>query len=194
MTIELDIPGVEYKPPAPDKDPVPVGHLLHRETEAARVLLAHFRNIIGDDEEAQADMVEGETNLLETIDMAVQRLSELKAMRSALEAAKERIDTRDARFANQEELLRVAVQNALAVAGKKKHEHALATMSRTPTQPGVVITKEEDIPSKYWKRGDPKVDKTLLKADLKAVKKTGGDPIPGAELSDGGETLTIRWR
>ncbi len=193
IVIELDIPGVD-EAPTPVREPVPVGHQLHKEIAVARLLLAYFRNIFADDEGFQADLVEGQTNLHETIEMAVGRLAELETMREALQAARARIDARDARFQNQEKLLRVAIQTALDVAGQKQLETAHATLSRTATPAGVIITSEGDIPSKYWKRGDPRVDKTLLKADLKANKKSGGDPIPGAELSNGGETLTIRWR
>lgn len=49
---------------------------LKRETQAAKVLLAQLADIIGDDEQAKTDTIEGETNLLEAISNAIELLME----------------------------------------------------------------------------------------------------------------------
>ena len=170
---------------------VSAGHTLHREIEAARILLANYRDIIGDDEQAQADTVEGETGLIEAIQRGVGRLSEVEAMIAGLNSRMEKLKARCDRLSKQAEHLRTSLQTAMEVGGRKTVETELATLSRSPTPPKVVVTKEEDIPANYWVRGEPKLDKKTLLADLKSL--SAGKKIPGAELSNGGETLRISW-
>jgi hypothetical protein len=54
--------------------------------------------------------------------------------------------------------------------------------------PKAIILNEADIPSKFWKAQDPKLDR---KAVLDALKAK--EAVAGAELSNGGETIQIRW-
>jgi hypothetical protein len=167
------------------------GHALHRQTEAARILLANFRDVLGDDEQAIADTVEGETDLVEAIQRGVTRLSEVEAMVTGLNSRMEKLKARCDRLSKQAEHLRTSIQTAMEVSGRKTVETELATLSRSRTPPKVVVTKEEDIPAAYWVRGEPKLDKKALLAALKALSQD--EKIPGAELSNGGETLTISW-
>jgi hypothetical protein len=164
------------------------GHQLYRETEAAKTLLAQIGDIIGDDEEAKADAVEGETNLLEAIDLAVQQLVDdmaaIKGLNDYIEkltARKERMQVRVAHF-------RTAIAVALEQAGRKKIEHAAVTLSLRAVAPSVTVIDEAAIPSKFWKAADPKLDK---KAVLTALKEK--QDVPGACLSNGGQTLALTW-
>ena len=167
------------------------GHALHRQIEAARILLANFKDILGDDEQAIADTVEGETDLVEAIQRGVTRLSEVEAMITGLSSRMEKLKARCDRLSKQAEHLRTSIQTAMEVSGRKTVETELATLSRSRTPPKVVVTKEEDIPATYWVRGEPRLDKKALLAALKALPQN--QKIPGAELSNGGETLTISW-
>lgn len=168
------------------------GHALHVQIEAARVLLANYRDIIGDDEQAKADAVEGETNLNEAIHKGVVRLAELDAMRTGIASFLEKLKARDGRLAKQEEGLRTSIQTAMEIAERKTVETDLATLSRSPTPPKVIVVKEDEIPANYWVRGEPRLDKKALLAALKDLPK--GETIPGAELSNGGESLRLLWR
>lgn len=164
---------------------------LHRkldvEAEAAKALLANIRDVIGDDEQAAADAIEGETNLREIISEAIERITELEAFEKAIKDREKALKERRDRFARQAELLRTAVLLAMETAGIKKLEFDHATVSQRPTPPSVTVTDEADIPSRFWVPQDPKLDKKALLDALKA-----GVDVPGAELSNGGLTLSIR--
>lgn len=175
------------KRPAVEQEPSP-SHDLHTEIVAARVLLATYRDILVDDEQAQADMVEGSTDLDGAMRRGIGRLAELRTMRDGLGATLKRLQSRDARFEQQERYLRVALQTALETAGRKNLETDLATISRARVPASVVVTNEEEIPSEYFVRAEPRLSKTKLRDALKE-----GKIVPGAEMSNGGETLHIHW-
>lgn len=163
-------------------------HNLHVETEAARVLLANVRDIIGDDDDAIHDALEGETNLLEAISDAVNRIAELEAHQEALAIQAKALAERKSRFEVQAERVRAAVLVAMGIAELRKLELPQATISRKPVPPKAVITSEAEIPSRFWKPSDPKLDR---KAVLDALKAK--EIVPGAELSNGSETISIKW-
>ena len=155
--------------------------------EAARSLLANIRDVIGDDEEMAATAVEGETSLLEVISNAVDRTEELKAHREAIETRIKDLQTRRDRFEEQEGRIKAAVHVAMSMAELRKIELPQATLSVRAVPPKAEITDEALLPSKFWKPQDPKLDK---KAVLDALKSK--EFVPGAALSNGSETLSVR--
>lgn len=161
---------------------------LEREAEAARSLLANIRDVMALDDGEAMTVVEGETNLIEAIGKAVDRIGELKAHEAAIAELAVSLSTRKARFEQQGDLLRAAVQSAMAAAGMKKLELPQATLTCKAIAPKAIILNEADIPSKFWKAQDPKLDR---KAVLDALKAK--EAVAGAELSNGGETIQIRW-
>jgi hypothetical protein len=161
---------------------------LEIEAEAARGLMLNIRAVIGDDEEAVHDAIEGETNLIETIGSAVDRVAELEAHADALKARIDDLKARKERLSNQAEHIRTALVVAMGVADLKKLELPQATISRRPTPVTVSLINEADIPSRFWKPADPKLDK---KAVLEALKAK--EVVPGATLSNGCETVSIRF-
>lgn len=161
---------------------------LYLETEAARNLLATYSDILGDDDVAKCDAVEGETNLSDALMRAVARLSELDALRSGISAKISRLKERDARFEAQRDNLRTAICVAMEVAGMSRLETDVATVSRKKVPPGIVIVNEAEIPSEFWKPADPKLDRKALLDALKDRKQ-----VPGAQLSNGAETIQVRF-
>lgn len=155
--------------------------------EAARALLANIRDVIGNDEEMAAVAVEGETGLIEAISGAVDRLHELETNCVALEAREKDIHDRRARFEDQAARIKAAIHVAMGHGELRKLELPQATLSLRAVPPKAEITDEAAIPSKFWKAQDPKLDK---KAVLDALKSK--EEIPGASLSNGGETISIR--
>jgi hypothetical protein len=160
---------------------------LKDETEAARVLLANLRDIIGDDEEAAATVVEGETDLFETLAAAVEQIAMDEARAESVASVIKRFSERKSRLEARAERGRAAVAVAMDMVGIKKADlpHAVLTVKATP--PKAIVTDEAAIPSRFWKPSDPKLDK---KAVLDALR--AGEKIDGAELSNGGTTLQIR--
>lgn len=160
---------------------------LSREADAAKALLANIRDVIGDDEEMAADAVEGETNLVEVIAGAVSRVQELEGFAAAICEQMKTLSERKARFERQGEHLRQAVLVAMGHADLKKLELAGATLSRKAVPPKCEIVSEADIPARFWRPSDPKLDRKALLDALKAK-----EAVPGAVLSNGGETLSVR--
>ena len=50
-------------------------HALHKQTQAAKVLLAQFQDLLRDDPEFQGELVDAETDLNEAIDRVVQQIA-----------------------------------------------------------------------------------------------------------------------
>jgi hypothetical protein len=162
-------------------------HALHVETEAAKALLANLRDIIGDDDQAQADAVEGETSLIEAIESGLTRLTELNELHSGIAALIANLKDRGERFERQRDNIRTAICAAMEAGNIKKHEFALATVSLRAVPPKVEITDESLVPSKFFKQPEPKLDK---KAVLDALKAK--EVVPGAVLSNGGLTVSVK--
>ncbi len=160
---------------------------LHNEGEAARALLASIRNVVGDDDEAIADAVEGETNLIEAIDASLDRLAEIEALNEAISSLVKSYKERADRLDHQAEQIRAALSLAMTTAGLRKVERPAGTLSLRAVPPKAIITSEVDLPARFYVEQNPKLDK---KAVLDALK--AGEKIPGAELSNGSETISLR--
>lgn len=155
--------------------------------EVAKSLLANIRDVIGDDEEMALTALEGETSLIESIEKAVERLRTLEAYGEALGAQIKALNERKSRFEAQHERIKASVFVAMGQAELRSLELPSATLSIRPVQPKAEVTDESLIPAKFWKPQDPKLDKIAL---LKALKEK--EAVPGATLSNGGETLAIK--
>jgi phage shock protein A len=155
--------------------------------EAARALLANIRDVIGDDEEMISDAVEGETSLIEAISGAADRVEELDAHCEALEARIKELGERRSRFEDQAARIKAAIHVAMGQAELRKLELPQATISLRAVAPKAEITDEAALPSKFWKAQDPKLDRKAVLDALKAKES-----VPGAVLSNGGETISIR--
>jgi len=176
-------------------DKLNAAETLRRETEAARALLAQFADILGDDAEAKADAVEGQTNLNEAITGALARVVEVEALQAGISQVQQNLEVRYKRLKAQRDNLRTAICVAMEIAvqpdnkGRRRLETALATLSLKDKPQEVQITDEALIPSKYWKPQDPALDKKALKADLKDKVE-----VPGAALDNGGTSLQVTFR
>lgn len=188
---------------------------LQKQLEAARVLRESYAEALGDDAEAIADTIEGETSLFEKMEALLKSAREDRAMIEALDKMAEEIDARKDRFKKRYELKRSMIHSALQVAEVQSREFAIATVSRTKAKLKVHVTDEAFLPAKYFEPQPPKLDKRALDADAlardKALAEAGkiedadarrsaieavareNPPIPGIEISQGSENLTIRW-
>lgn len=159
---------------------------LRSEGEAAKTLLAQYADVVAGDEEAASTLVEGETSLIQAIDRAVARVQELEAHVEAIRTQTDKLTGRRERLERQAEALRAAIVVAMADGGLRKVELAGATVSLTPLRARPVILDEALVPASYWRPGKPTLDRSKLAAAL----AEGG--VPGACLSNGGQTITIR--
>jgi len=165
-----------------------VSRELHIQGEAARALLLNIRGVIGEDEEMAVTAIEGETGLIEAITEALDRVLEVEALAEAIAIQQKALSARKDRLGNQAERIRAAILNAMGAADLKKLELPKATLSRKSAPAKVIITSEADLPSQYL------IEKTELRPDRKRLLEQlkAGFFVTGAELSNGGEQLSIR--
>lgn len=162
---------------------------LKIEADAARSLLLSIRDVVDGDEEATSDAVEGETDLFEAVQRALERLAELNAYTEGLKLHLSAMKARADRFDTQADKIRAALANALDAAGLKKIERDIGTVSLRTSPPKVVVVSEADVPSAYWKEPPPVLDKKAILDALKAKQD-----VPGATLSNQSPSVQIRWK
>ena len=99
-----------------------------------------------------------------------------------------KLQDRKTRAKNRAAKLKGAIDQAFQMAEMKSHQFSIATVSTKKVPPKTSVYDEEKIPSKYWKTPDPVLDKKALADDLKA-----GESVDGASMTNGGQTIQIRW-
>jgi hypothetical protein len=141
------------------------------------------------DEVTLGDTVSGETNLDEALAAVARqvRLDELtvEAIEKRITEMSSRADRHQARINKGRELIAAAMERA----GLKKVPAADVTISLRPVAPKLLLLDEEAVPDAYKVTPAPKVDKAALKAALGE-----GKAIPGATLSNGGVTASLRFK
>lgn len=160
---------------------------LEQQIEAARILLGNLKDVLEGDAELLTGTLEGETNLFEIMEHAVQRLAEIDAMTKSLTTTIDTFVARRQRLKEQAAHIRTSLLGAMDLANLKSRELPSATITRKATAQSVVITNESVIPAKYWEPAPPKLNKKMLLDDLKAAK-----PIDGASLSNAPDTIQVR--
>lgn len=139
-----------------------------------------------DDEQLRADMVEGSTDCDEMLTAIEKRRQEAAAMAGAVATQIDDLDIRQRRFEAREKAMRTFAHRILDAAGLKKRELPIATFSVRAGTPRVVIVNEEWLPDEFVRvKREP--DKTAIKASLVI-----GMAVPGAALSNGEPTLSVR--
>lgn len=161
------------------------------EAEALKLLRLTLGND-ADDAELFRDMVEGETSFFEIIDAIYELIQQDNELITGIKKRIDDLSARKTRIEDRIAMRRAKIEAAIMVYGDKI-ERPEATFSIRQNPPSVVVTDEAAIPAKYWKPGDPKLDRALLSADLKALKdQPDAEPIPGATLNNAPQSLTIR--
>ena len=140
-----------------------------------------------DDPQTLLDTLEGETNLHEALLAIADRVMELKGQAAGVKARIEDLTERKTRLEKSAETLRTVILQAMDTAGLKTVPGDCVTLSMRDTPPGLIVSDEAVIPASYWLPQPPKLDKKALLAALKDKKDA-----PGAELSNGGISLTMR--
>ena len=110
-----------------------------------------------------------------------------EAMAKAAADMAQDMSARAARYKGRSERMRGIVLAAMDAIGERKLEGPDVTVSLTPGRAGVVVSDETVIPDAYWKQPPRVLDKKALGDDVKA-----GVVVPGAELSNGMPSLTVR--
>ena len=142
---------------------------------------------ISDDIGLQLGMLEGETDLFEFMRQIEKARRDATAMAGATATSIADLELRLRRFERREKAMRELAFKLMQFAKLTKHEMPEATYSIRNVPPSVLITDEDALPDhacKFTRRPD----KTKLKELLEH------DSIPGATMSNGATTLSIRTR
>lgn len=194
---------------------------LARQGSAAAVLVEYLRAAHEDDEDLLQDSIEGETDFLETIDIALEQIAEANLMAKAIKEREATLAQRRKRFEDKTKFLRTCIEMAMAQAnGDRDLPFTLVTPGATVTlkegKPKVMIDDESALPAQFWRMPDPVVDKAKLNEYVAQWRAYWADPaaqglpvvedddaegpdhlfpedLPtGVSLSDAGFSLTIR--
>jgi hypothetical protein len=115
-------------------------------------------------------------------------IGEAQANAASTDARISALGVRRSRFQRQHDSYRAATFAIMDALGLTKWKHAEFSASIIPGHPGVVITDEAALPEQFV-RITRAPDKAALKEAL-----SQGEVIPGAELSNGLPTLTLRTK
>jgi hypothetical protein len=159
-----------------------IGAELNRAVEIRQMLQEH-----ADDPQLILDMIEGGSDLPEACVAVYEEICEDEILLAGLTAQIAELQTRKGRIEKSIEGRRNIILMAMDKAGLGTIRSPLATLSIRDVPPKVVITDEAQIPSRFWKAVDPKLDKAAVTAALKA-----GDDVPGATMGNGGIGLSVR--
>ena len=139
------------------------------------------------DDQLISDFLEGETEVLEIMDIIQESITERNIMLTGLKEHIESLLDRKRRFENGIEKLR-AVMTFVAIRSNQKkfiRPHYTASLKETPEK--LKIEDESSIPSSFFKVPAPALDKTALRNALKE-----GQEVTGALLTEKGVTMQIR--
>ena len=164
---------------------------VRKQTEAAKKLVTEIKGI-GEEDDADlvADTIEGETSLVEALEMALAEIDECQVQEIGIKAKIEQFTERKHRTERRRERLTALIEQALIATEQTTMKLPTATLTLAKRGPSVMILNEADIPAKFWKeqeRPAPKLDKKALAAALKE-----NEQVSGATLDNGTVSLTVR--
>lgn len=187
---------------------------LHKATEAAKSLRLDLARLSHGDEQLLADTFEGETTLDVEIRAAVLAIEEDEIFVTGIKAREAELRARRSRLEKRIEATRGLIEQAMVVAHWPTLEMDIGTVSLGKATPRLEIDDESAIPTQFWKREEPTLDKAgltkVLRERQKALEgvariKNLGErtlaeaviddelpPIPGVHMETNGVSLTIR--
>jgi hypothetical protein len=154
--------------------------LLHEQ------LVAEFPDA---DDETLRDTLEGLSSLPEVLAALVRSYLDDLSTAAALGMRISDMQERLGRFETRADKKRALVTHAMERAQFKKLQEPDFTVSLRAVPPGLVVCNEADIPQEFWKPQPAKLDKKGLLTALVA-----GQAIPGANLGNGGTTISVRTK
>lgn len=164
-------------------------HRIASEIEAARALKLSL-GADADDEELLAGMVEGETSLFELAGRVVDAIMQDEELVAGIAARESILKDRKARIKRRITARKAKLEQAILIFGEKM-ELPEATIFLRNNADKMIVTAEEEIPSQFYKRGDPVLDMKGIKDALKALTEAD-EPIPGVMLQASPRSIQIR--
>lgn len=164
--------------------PVLSSDLARVEIEVER-LLADYPELSADPE-LRADMIEGETSLPEVVQRILRVEREAVALAEGLTDFIMKLEERRGVFKRRQDNARKMIQRVLEIADVKTLRLPEATLSIALTPPKVTVSDPDALPDEFMR--------VKREPDLAKIKEALQDQktIPGAYLTNGGQTLKIR--
>jgi hypothetical protein len=175
MTKETDLRKIKYSMPAIEDEITSFLAAMTNENPDVKI-----------DEDFRADLLEGTTDYLDIVDSLILNLHITNAYKDGIKDARARLDQREERLERKIELIRRLLKKMLEMADLRSVKAPSGTVSIGAKPPSVEIVDEGLIPDEYM-RISISPSKTLIGNKLKA-----GEDVPGARLTNGGETLIVR--
>ncbi len=161
-------------------------HNITKEMSAAQAIKDGLATIT-DDPIAIRDTLEGETNLQEMIRDLLVSIEEDQILIDGVKTRLSDLTARKSRFEKRVKNKRVILQQAMNIAELPSVETDVATASIKAKARSLMVIDEAAIPSEFF---EPQAPKLIKRKVFEALK--GRINVPGAELSNGGQTISIR--
>jgi hypothetical protein len=139
------------------------------------------------DPKAALAALESGENLEQAIAAVATSAKEDEAMAEGLGRHIADLQSRKSRMENTAQQKRGLCIMAMERADLRNVTHPTATIYTSPTPSKLVVKEEAKIPARFFKTPEPELDRAALTTALQ-----DGEIIEGAEMSNGGVTLTIR--
>jgi hypothetical protein len=145
---------------------------------------------LAEEETLRADVIEGETDATKILSRVVNRMQEADAMCAVIVKRKNDLDSRQARYERESEAMRSLAFRIMTAAGQRKMPLPEATLSISTRPPALAISDATQLPAEFT------VTKTETRPDREKIKEAlkAGQEVPGAYLTNGSETLSVRSR
>lgn len=151
----------------------------------AERLRAEFPEL-ADDEVLRFDTLDGEAPVSEVLRHIVREMAVADAFASGLAGMIEDMGKRKDRFVNRVSYCRAMIERVMAALDVSKITLPEATLSIRPGPPKVVIGAENELPAEFF-RHEIRPNLSAIRDALKA-----GTAVPGASLSNGAPSLSVR--
>lgn len=158
-----------------------------KELEALRVMREQIADLAGGDEDFVRDTLEGEADFEGLVRRLLMSIGEDEAHAAGVKDYIAELAERKRRHEDRAATKRALLATALEISGRKSIPTDIATVTLRQVTPTAIVVEEGDIPASFWEPQPPKLDKKALTAALR-----DGEAVPGATLSNGGISVTIR--
>jgi hypothetical protein len=148
-------------------------------------LLLEYPQLV-DDEELFRDTLEGNTRFNEIMDRLLIEMRDNETLAEATSARIAKIREHQTRLTHRAQFYRSLMHRLLTVTGIQSVALAEAKVSIMKSPDKVIITDESAVPDAFMK-----ITKEPNKTAIKNAIKTG-TYVPGAALSNGGTTISVR--
>ena len=157
----------------------------HKLAEIARVA-EEIRAIVGDDETALIDTLDGETDVMDIIGAVLREIDEASAAATGSAERRDHYAERVRAMKERDARLRLALVRVLEAIGEKSIRHDLATVGISAGKPSLILEDGIDWPDDLAKITRTP-DKTAIRKRLEE-----GHEVVGAMLGNAAPVLRIR--